>query len=780
MTTLKAARAMVSLGFACHWLRARSKAPVGNWADSASRKSWAELKAEYRPGYNVGVRLGTPSKFEVDGKAYYLAVLDCDCKSKDPRHRAEMEAKARASFASIFKGEGPGVRTGRGNGSAHHYALTETPVLPRRIGQSAEKVKVKMPSVKASKTEEKELSREELAAGWRLRPAWEVSLMGDGQQVVVPPSTHPDTGRGYEWAVKPMNPSLWPVLSSSEAIGTGDGARKKDGTRLPLRSFDWQPLRDFDLGKSGLDKKTIAKIEEGLDCQGDRSATLFSVSMIMASKGLTDDEILTVLTDRENYLGQCAYDHTNSADRATAARWVKDYTLDKARREISAAKDFEDHVLVEDLTPKAAKKQRAKIVGERDWRDSIERPKGKGGDGQTVAPPKNTQLNVVKILQGAFGADVFKKNLSTSYRVYGVKTPWGGAANQEIRDAHLALIKQWCAVNWRFEPSADNINNAITCIAEENAFHPIRDYLDALEWDGVRRVNTWFHKYMGATGDKAYVSAVGRKLLVAMVARVYEPGVKYDQVVILEGDQGEGKSTLLRHLVGDDRFTDSNIDVTNKDCVQAIQGKWLIELGELSSMKKADVDDLKTFISRTADELRLPYARLPDKFPRQCVFVGTTNNTEYLTDPSGNRRYWPVRVNRCDFDAVKRDRDQLFAEASLLYSAGEALYLERGSDEEKAAIKAQAAKMRHDIWEDELAEFFDKEESKNESKRKFPSKSFRMLDLFSDAVDGPFAAQKQGQYEQMRIAAALKKLGFKQKNERRKGHVFKVWTKDGQ
>ena len=184
-------------------------------------------------------------------------------------------------------------------------------------------------------------------------------------------------------------------------------------------------------------------------------------------------------------------------------------------------------------------------------------------------------------------------------------------------------------------------------MASERAYHPVKEYLDALpEWDGVKRTDTLLTDYLGAE-DSAYTRAVIRKTLAAAVARIYQPGTKFDSVLILNGPQGIGKSTLFARLAGA-WFSDSLTltDMRDKSGPEKLQGYWILELGELAGMKKTDVETVKSFLSRVDDKYRASYGLNVESHPRQCVIVGSTNTESgFLRDITGNRRFWPVRVN---------------------------------------------------------------------------------------------------------------------------------------
>ncbi len=228
--------------------------------------------------------------------------------------------------------------------------------------------------------------------------------------------------------------------------------------------------------------------------------------------------------------------------------------------------------------------------------------------------------------------------------------------------------------------SKDRIFDAVNVVAAENAFHPVRDYLDGCTWDGVPRVETLLIDYLGAD-DTDYTRAVTRKALVAAVARIYRPGVKYDYMLTLRGAQGIGKSTLFAKL-GGPWFSDSFFTMQGKDSYEQVQGVWIIEVGELAGMRKAEAESIKLYISKQVDRFRPAYGRRTQEFPRQCIFVGTTNETQFLRDTTGNRRFWvvdtPNAPTRNLWEELTPETVRLiWAEAVQLYKAGEDLYLPR-------------------------------------------------------------------------------------------------------
>lgn len=243
------------------------------------------------------------------------------------------------------------------------------------------------------------------------------------------------------------------------------------------------------------------------------------------------------------------------------------------------------------------------------------------------------------------------------------------------------------------------ITDAIAIVLHKNSFHPVRDYIDSLDWDGLRRVDSLFIDYMGAE-DNEYTRAVTRKTLVAAVSRVYEPGIKFDSMPVLIGEQGLGKSTLINKL-GMKWYSDSFMGVQDVRALEQLQGVWIMEVAELSGFKKAEVESIKHFMSKQVDEYRIAYGKIKEVFPRQGIFIGTTQEVNFLKDYTGNRRFWPVltdiKMARLNVfkELGRKVVDQVWAEAYLMYLAGEDLYLDKAV--EVIAKEVQAEHMEIEI-----------------------------------------------------------------------------------
>lgn len=264
----------------------------------------------------------------------------------------------------------------------------------------------------------------------------------------------------------------------------------------------------------------------------------------------------------------------------------------------------------------------------------------------------------------------------------------------------------------------ERIYDAMAVCAVAHKQHKIRDYLQGLAWDGQARLDTLLIDYFGAE-DSLYSRAVIRKALAAAVARVMCPGTKFDSMLILSGPQGVGKSTFFRYL-GKDWYSDSMATFEGKDAAELIQGYWVIEAGELTGMNKSEMNAVKQFLSKTEDVYRMPYGRRTAAFPRSCIIVGTTNDTEFLKDRTGNRRFWPVDLGKQEikknlWEQLPLEIDQIWAEAVVRWQCGEELYLKGAIEEE--AKKQQESHKESNPKEGIIKEFLEKKVPSDWSRR---------------------------------------------------------------
>jgi predicted P-loop ATPase len=244
--------------------------------------------------------------------------------------------------------------------------------------------------------------------------------------------------------------------------------------------------------------------------------------------------------------------------------------------------------------------------------------------------------------------------------------PWG-----DVDDLDLVL---WLSQHYHFNPDKKLVAQAVMAAAHRQRFHPVREYFGKLEWDRRERLAGWLHTYCGARDDK-YSRAAGLKFLIGAVARVMRPGCKMDNVLILEGDQGRWKSTALATLAGE-WFGDTPFTIGDKDSFLVTRGHLIYELAELDGFSRAESSRAKAFFSSRYDTYVPKYVAWAVKMPRQCVFAGTVNHGTYLRDTTGNRRYWPVKIQRAQIDELARDRNQIWAEALHCFSQGERWWIE--------------------------------------------------------------------------------------------------------
>jgi predicted P-loop ATPase len=307
--------------------------------------------------------------------------------------------------------------------------------------------------------------------------------------------------------------------------------------------------------------------------------------------------------------------------------------------------------------------------------------------------------------------------------------------------------------------SKDVTHQAASMLARGNSYHPVRDYLAAVRWDGVERLPLFFPAYFG-TPDTPYEREIGRMFLVGMVARVAQPGCKVDHVPVIEGPQGTLKSTACS-ILGGEWFSDELPDITTKDASVHLRGKRLIEVSEMHAYNRAETTRLKSFVTRQVERYRPPYGRLEVIEPRQVCFVGTTNASAYLKDASGNRRFWPVRAGAIDTAQLQLDRDQLFAEAVARHKRAERWWPDKDFERERILPEQDARYESGDVWEDTVREYVS-------SRAKVT-----VGEVARDALG--IETPRIGTADQRRIAAALEAIGWTRQPQAPDGKRW--WTK---
>jgi hypothetical protein len=339
-------------------------------------------------------------------------------------------------------------------------------------------------------------------------------------------------------------------------------------------------------------------------------------------------------------------------------------------------------------------------------------------------------------------------------------TPWGVVPKGEWTDHEDRLAAEWLQKQGILV-SVEVAGQAVQTAARDHPFHPVRTYLQGLQWDGVNRVDAWLSSYLGAE-DTEYSRAVGSRWLVSAVARILRPGAKADCCLILEGPQGSRKSTALQMLAGE-HFTDELADLGSKDAAMQTRGVWIIELAELDNLSHSEVARIKAFMSRTTDRFRPPYGMRLVESPRQCVFAGTVNHSTYLRDETGGRRFWPIACGRIDVDALDRDRDQLWAEAKVVFDAGGVWWLETAELVQMAADQ-QIQRYEGDPWEEVIGRWLDSQASVSISE---------VLDKCLEKAHALWT-----QTDKNRAARCLRALGWERYRERRGGRLEWRYRKD--
>jgi predicted P-loop ATPase len=350
------------------------------------------------------------------------------------------------------------------------------------------------------------------------------------------------------------------------------------------------------------------------------------------------------------------------------------------------------------------------------------------------------------------------------YNDFSGRVEWNGKplADEDIID--IRLIIEEAGAQLGFDPSKDDVRPAVARHALENRFDPVRDYLDGSTWDKRPRLDTWLRDFMGAP-EHEMIAIFGSKFLIGAVARIYEPGCQMDNMLVFEGKQGAGKTTAVSALFGRDMMISSISDFKTKESSIAIQGRWVVEVAELAALKKTDITDIKRFLTETVDQYRPTYGNNMVDRPRRCVFIGTTNEHQYLKDATGNRRFWPVPcgdVRVADLAAV---RDQIWAEAVSRYRSGEKWWL-TDAEHVARAEALQGDRAEGDTWADVIDRWLaDPEVIGHE----FMSVGV----ILSEAIKMPI--DRQGKLDEMRVSNHLTKRGWTRVKKRLTKNAPPVW-----
>jgi predicted P-loop ATPase len=509
-----------------------------------------------------------------------------------------------------------------------------------------------------------------------------IDVRGEGGYVVAPPSTREDGAR-WTWESAQENgiaelPKTWIDMLTKpprERCETGP-VRLADGSTTP-----W--------GRARLDAVVDAV---GASSEGSRNHKLnvaaFKVGQAVASGHIDEEEGRAELFAAAVAAG---------LGEREASKTVESGIRAGEREPVGPATSHERREFGERPPPPTDDD----APGHEQWRDHLTlTAKGK------IKPVLGNAMLLVRHHPGL--RDKLALDVRSMRPVWRSAPPWKRAMKRRedlyLTDSDAAECALWLQVQTRVSFAREPLQDAMITEAHRNPFDAVRVWLESLKWDGIERIDHWLHKYLGVD-DGDYTTKVGAAWLISAVARTYDPGCQADYMIVLEGSQGSKKTSALRTLAGAQWYAEISI-TDSKDSILAVHGPWIVEWGELSGMRKGEIEYIKGYISRRVDHVRRPYGKAHTDMLRRCVFSGSTNDSQWLTDPTGGRRFWPVRVRRiANLALIKGMRDQLWAEAVHRYNGGGISgmsYLDQYH--EPLAVLEQADRYAGDPWEDAIEE----------------------------------------------------------------------------
>lgn len=577
-----------------------------------------------------------------------------------------------------------------------------------------------------------------------------VDFRGEGGCVIAAPSLH-RSGRRYRWALPEGTPAIEHVLPLPDWLAA---IIERSGARPEPRRAAGVPVPELS-GDGPRQAWLRALVDEASDAlgsasPGSRHKELFKAAAKLGryaeSLGLDATRIAELLHDGARRSG-----YFETRDRAEFERVVGDGVAAAAGEQRTVPEDF-----LRSFDPDAP--------DEGAWRASLAR--SHTGAVRPFRPNLVTILQRDRKYRGRLAENLLSG--AVEWRSWPAHLPEeeGRRFPSEVRDQDVVLLHTVLEEEYRFGLAREPLRNAVAFAAAHQRYHPVREYLAGLRWDGEARLDAWLAAYCGAEDD-AYTRAVAARWMIAAVARASRPGCKVDNVLLLEGEQGIKKSTVAE-VLGGDWSADSLPPLTTKDAASYLRGVWIVEMAELAGLRRAEWNTVKAFLSRREDRYRPAYGRREVTQPRQCVFLGTVNDAEYLGDPTGGRRFWPVRVTAIDERALRRDRDQLWAEAAARYETGERWWLDADLDADlvEAARQEQESRYASDAFEPIVLAFV---EGRGEVTT---DEIFR----FAPWPDG--ARPRMTPTEQARIVSILARLGFRKTRPRRDGQRVAVYVRD--
>lgn len=671
--TLESACALAEHGIAVHWLKSKSKAPRFDDWSKLPVNAPSDLVATWQDGYNLGIRLGEWSK--VGG--IFLHAIDLDIRDPSKAEEAHAYLHEMAPGLNLL----PFVISGSGGASRHFYFPTDRPFRSRKLAHSAEK-----------------FTGKDGKQHW----AWEIELFGTGKQVACPPSIHPDTGKEYVWG-RPIDFDLIDLAAipaetvQGWGVGSGEITDEEDDLaaevhRSPLGLKDEEIQRHLD----GLDHDQYCEDREGWlivgmalhhELEGAERGLEFWKTFSAKSKKYDPKDIRRVWDSFRGNLRPVRFPTLIKA--AGIARLERDHEESDALAFDEAVADPEIAALLGDAStsdddidaigtaPSSVDKEWRRLLDLNE--EGLIKPTLTNlalilANDPRTAPLMHYNAFVQEIMQRHKPGFLKRKGAKPTIQLDGPVWELRDAVNGDLwTDSKDAAMRHMIEAprtqgGYGIKVTERDMQDAINVVAHKRPYHPVREYLESLKWDGKERVETLFIDYLG-TPDNAYYRQAALLAMIAAVTRANEPAHKFDFVPILKGGQGVGKSTFIK-ILGKSWFTELHGDFSDrKKMIEKMQGAWICELPELSSFGKTEVEEIKAFISATEDKDRLAYDARAQPFLRQSVPWGSTNNELFLKDETGNRRFWPLTVTVKSINTAKlaREIDQLWAEVVVIY-----------------------------------------------------------------------------------------------------------------
>jgi putative DNA primase/helicase len=342
-------------------------------------------------------------------------------------------------------------------------------------------------------------------------------------------------------------------------------------------------------------------------------------------------------------------------------------------------------------------------LDERSWEKSLRKTE----QGGLTKDPGNAALVLEgeKLWRGCLGYDTLSYKIVWRRQppiVDGMKRPQVGSP---LGNHDWLYVAHWLATKRGQTFNKSTTFDALEFVAKSNPFNPLQQYLSQLQWDGQPRLTGWLGRYIGCD-DNIYTRAVGRWWLVSAIARAMNPGCKADHMLVLEGKQGKRKSSALLALAGEWHLDGVPNFRDEKAVAETMHGKWIVEIAELEMFRGMAISQIKQFLTKQVDTYRPAYGRTTESYPRTQVFCGTTNDSHYLQDQTGARRFWPVKVGRVDLEALRGERGQLLAEAHAAWKSGER-YWPEGEGEVDLMGGEQNERQEVDVWQERIEPWID-------------------------------------------------------------------------